>query len=233
MSKRRCHEAGFTLFEVMVALMIVGLMLGIVVVGIGSSIDKRMKNTSNHFASMIRYLYNKSAVEGLYIRLVIDLDERSYWVEASADPVVVAKEEGNKKKTKADEQKAKDEEQKKKKRQSPNAGAKDVAGPPEGKADEPGKLKVPKPQFSPLDAYLLRPSKLPDVIFFKDVQVEHKSAPVEGGTESIYFFPNGYVEKAVINFRDEKDEVNYSIETNPINGHVSIDNRYRSMRDEK
>ena len=91
------------------------------------------------------------------------------------------------------------------------------------------KIKAPEPNFGAVDSHLLRPTKLPDTVFFKDLHVEHRQYPVEGGKEFIYFFPNGYVERAIINLRDEEDEVNYSLATNPISGRVSIEPEYRSL----
>lgn len=225
----RKDEGGFTLFEIMITLAIVGLMMGLVVVGMTRSVDRNMKKTANRLSSTIRYLYNKSAMEGLYIRLVFDIDERSYWVEATADPFVLSKEAGKG----AAAKKKKDEKKK-------EGEAKDAAkeGEEKGEAAKggeeagPQKLKVPEPKFGQVDSYLLKPTKLPDSIFIKDIQVEHKSGPAEGGQESIYFFPNGYVERAIINLRDEKDEMNYSLATNPISGHVSIEDRYRRMGEE-
>jgi len=210
----------------MITLAIVGIMMGLVVGTMSRSKDRNMKKSTALLASTIRYLYNKSAMEGLYIRLVIDLDKQSYWVEATADPFVISREED----TSTAALKAQKEKQ---------AAKEKAAGKTEGepqppaeekpKEGEPKKMKPPEPKFSPVDSYLLRPTKLPDRILFKDLQVEHKNSPVENGQESIYFFPNGYVEHAIINFHDDADEINYSLETKPMSGGVSIEDRYRSL----
>jgi hypothetical protein len=63
--------------------------------------------------------------------------------------------------------------------------------------------------------------------------VEHKEGEVDGGKEFIYFFPNGYVESAVINLKDEDDEINYSLKTFPVSGRVSIENFYRNLSSEE
>lgn len=232
---------GFSLFEIMVVLAIVGMMMGIVIVSTGSSAERNLKKTSNRLASTIRYLYNKSAIEGIYIKLILDMEERSYWVEATSDPVALERKDDTDKKSDAEKLKDKkktetsDETKTGKTAESDDAGEEaklEGGGEEESGEGEPEKLKPPEPEFSQVDSFLLRPTKLPSSVFFKDVQVEHRSAPVEGGRESIYFFPNGYVEKAVINLRDEKDDIHYSIATNPISGRVTIENQQRNLKSE-
>lgn len=209
--------AGFTLIEIVVSLFIVGLILGVVISRMDTMLEWDMKAASNKMGSTIRYLYNKAATESLYIRLVLDLEEQAYWVEATTDPFVISS---------GEEGKAKKEQQ--------EAAAEEEAPAEEGEEAVPGEPEQLKPKeavFSQVDSYLLRPVKLPDSVFFKDVYVEHRPDAVEGGQESIYFFPNGFVEHAVINLRNEDDDVNYSLETNPVSGKVSIEARYRTGKE--
>lgn len=199
-------QRGFTLFELIVAIAIVGLVMGVVVSQMGSYLDLDMKKSSNRLGTTIRYLYNKAATEGLYIRLIFNVDERTYWVEATTDPTKIS----------ADMQATGEQGEDQK----------------EGEAAEEGglpKLKYPKPRFGKVDSFLLKATKLPDRVFIKDVFVEHRPTGVEDGLVAIYFFPNGYVEHAIINLRNEDNDYFYSIETNPISGAVSIRNEYKIM----
>ena len=224
---------GFTLLEIVVSLAVVGLILGVTISRMDTVMAWDLKRSSTKLASTIRYLYNKAATEGLYIRLVLDLDEQTYWVESTTDPVLLesgdgAREKANdkaQKKAKEKEAAAKAGEEAKKGEAATGKEEKAGAKPP----GAPETIKEREPVFSPVESYLLKPTKLPDTVFFKDLQVEHRQFPVEGGKESIYFFPNGFVEHAVINLRDEKDETHYSLETNPVSGRVSIEDRYRTI----
>lgn len=226
---------GFTLLEIMVVISIVGLIMGLAIGRVGRSVDREMKKTTARLASTIRYLYNKSAMEGLYIRLVFDVGERTYWVEATSDPVAVTREEDLEKKKKTSKNKDDEEKEKEKEKKAGNAESEpkekkdDKSEKP--KSEEIERIKAPKPKFGQVDQFLLKPIKLPDSILIKDLQVEHRKTPVEAGTESIYFFPNGHVENAVINFRDEKDEINYSIKTYSVSGRVNIEDSYRKLRE--
>jgi len=200
---------GFTLLEIVVTIAVLSLILGVVVSRMDTMLEWDMKNASNKLASTMRYLYNKSATEGLYIRLVMDLSENVYWVEATTDPFLISagEDEGA----------------------SMGGGAGEEGAVEEG--EEGYAIRPRQPVFTKVDSYLLKPTRLPPTVFFKDVYVEHERTAVDGGRAEIYFFPNGMVEHAVVNLRDDDDETNYSLETNPISGRVNIEDRYRTREE--
>lgn len=229
---RRRSQSAFTLFEILITIAIVGLIMGLAVGGMSRFMELDMKKASNKLATTIRYLYNKSATEGIYIRLNLDLGEQNYWVEATADPVLLEKEGseragGSLKASKKKEKEKKEREEKKK-------GETAKEGEGEKTADTGGeeRLKPKEPVFGQVDSFLLKPTKLPDNVFFKDVYVEHLAFPADAGKVSIFFFPSGYVENAVINLRNEEDDIVYSIKTKPVSGGASIENFYRNLEAE-
>lgn len=239
----RSRSKGFTLLEVMIAIAIVAVVMGISVNRLNKGVDRNMKEVSNSLASMSHYLYNKAAIEGLYVRLIIDLDAQSYSVQATTDPVVISREEDREKEEKIKELVQKEMAEEEKNTPAPSAnkdegakdeGAKDDSADTEedAKPSAPKKIMPARPNFAAMDEKILTPKKLPDMVFFKDVWVEHSKQPIEGGQAQIYFFPNGYVESAIINLRDKDDEANYSIEINPLNGRASIQKRYRKPGEE-
>jgi general secretion pathway protein H len=77
---------------------------------------------------------------------------------------------------------------------------------------------------------LLKPQALDSGVFFKDVQTIHQTEPVNAGKAYIYFFPNGYVENSVINFRNEDDDVNYGLEIKGLTGAVAIHPEYVQLK---
>lgn len=227
MSLLKCKR-GFTLFELIVAITIVALLMGVVISRVDDLLDLEMKKTSNKLSSTIRYLYNKSATEGIYMRLVFDMEAQSYWVEATSEPFLLEAAETVKTR-KEKEEEAKEEKQAKEGETAEGAPAEEETGGLLSAAPKIPKLEIKKPTFTQTESYLLKPTKLPNNVFFKDVMTEHHTAPIEGGEAAIYFFPNGYVEHAIINLRDEDDEVFYSLETNPITGAVKIENEYKTL----
>lgn len=206
---------GFTLVELMVSILLVALVMGVVVSGMQGS-DRDLSQGADRLASTMRFLHDKAATEGMYIKLMLDLEEQSYWVEATRDPYLLAQPDQN------------------------PAAAK-VETPPlvEGAAPEspgadglPAKIPPLKPKeanFNQVSDFLLKATKLPEGAFFKDVHVEHLQGPATGGRVSITFFPNGYVEDAVINLRDGDDTFVFSLKTEPLLGKVDIADGYREL----
>lgn len=218
---------GFTLLEIVVSIAVVSLILGVVISRMDTMLEWDMKKASGKLASTMRYLYNKAAVEGLYIKLVLDFEEQVYWVEATTDPFVMSTGEEVVASKRGGFFERKPEEG--------ETGEEGEAA--EGEVFEEGleedyAIKPKKPTFTKVDSYLLKPTKLPGSVFFKDVYVEHEGGAVDSGRVEIYFFPNGMVEHAIVNLRDDDDETNYSLETNPISGRVNIEARYRTREEE-
>lgn len=84
----RRSERGFTLIELVVVVAVVAVITGAVVTGVGSLRGASVQAEAGKIAVAVRYLYNLSVISGKNQRLVIDLDNQTYWGEAqdSADP---------------------------------------------------------------------------------------------------------------------------------------------------
>ena len=81
--------------------------------------------------------------------------------------------------------------------------------------------------FTPQESALLKQATLPKGVFFKDIYSEHQIEQLNSGKAYIYFFPRGYVERSVINLRNAKDDVHYSLTVNPLSGSVKIESEYK------
>ncbi|MBI4212425.1 MAG: prepilin-type N-terminal cleavage/methylation domain-containing protein [Deltaproteobacteria bacterium] len=219
------RNGGFTLFELLVAISLVGLIVGLSVTGINNLLDRDMKQATNRLATTVRYLYNKAATDGTYIRLMFDFESQTYWVEATGDPYLISDPNEIKTTSLSEKKKAELEKAKQKKKTASTEEETQVAG----ELVEEEKLLPKEPVFAAASEKLLKPQRLPDTVYLKDVYVEHAARPIDHGKAIIAFFPNGYVEKAVINLRDEDDEVHFSVMTNPVNGRVSIEDVYRTL----
>jgi len=79
-------------------------------------------------------------------------------------------------------------------------------------ADEEGPSK---PRRSPKENLLTR-FTLPEGISFAAVMTSHQDEPAEAGEASIFFFPSGYAEKAMIQLK-KGDDI-YTVETVPLRG---------------
>lgn len=208
-----------TLIEIMVTLAIVGLVLGITISQIGGSFDSKARQATREFSATIRYLYNKAASENLTMRVVFDFEKQSYWVEATGDRFLLENEE------------ARAERAKKEKKPESKPEARTEAKS-DGTSDVPVETAVQKAEakFGAVDSHLLKPTQLPGGVFFKDIYTEHDSSPVTSGNAYVYIFPNGSVERAIVNFRNEDDSEKRAVELNPMTGDSRVYEEYKELK---
>ncbi|MBF0492746.1 MAG: prepilin-type N-terminal cleavage/methylation domain-containing protein [Deltaproteobacteria bacterium] len=205
---------GFSLIEIMVTMGIVAMILGLAATLLTDNGEQKLSDISSQIATSIKMIFNESAVKGQYFRLKIDLTENTMTPEYSAEPFRISSEEEADKAASDKEGRAKEE-----KKTSPSEGA-------ESSLEE----AKPKENFSPVDLALLKEIKLPQGLKFKNIFVEHAPVPVDSGQVFVYFFPNGWVEKMVMNLCDESEENFYSLETYSASGKTRIRASYAEMK---
>jgi len=198
------RQHGMTLIEIMVTLGVIALIMGITISQLGGTFDAHAREATERLASTIRYLYNKAASENLTMRLVFDFEKRTYNVEATADRFLIEKGDPR-------------DKQKRKSEKSTEKAAEGEITP----------IQKAEASFGAVDSYLLKPVELPGGVFIKDIYTEHDQGPVTSGTAYIYIFPSGYVEHAIINFRNEEDSEQRSLEINPMTGNSRRYDEYR------
>lgn len=69
-------EAGFTLVELVVVVVLVGLLLGLVVPRLSGFGEDRLDATARRIAGMTRHIYNEAALTGQEHRIRIDLKQQ-------------------------------------------------------------------------------------------------------------------------------------------------------------
>src|SRR5437879_2866711 len=86
---RHGHERGLTLIEVLVVLMIaVFLVSGVVFTG-GQLQRSRLKSSASKVAAAMRVGYQRASSTGKRLRLVIEFDPASIWLEESSDQMLL------------------------------------------------------------------------------------------------------------------------------------------------
>jgi general secretion pathway protein H len=83
MRRRGSHGGGFTLIEILVVLVIIGLISGLAVRGLRSLAKSDLRHSTAQLSGAIRFLFDRASTTGQYHRLVIDVTEGRYWAEVS------------------------------------------------------------------------------------------------------------------------------------------------------
>jgi general secretion pathway protein H len=208
---------GITLIELMVAVAIIGLIMGGALVGVRSLARSDLRGSASKLAAAIRYCFDRSITTGAYFRIVLDLDGHKYWAERSDNRLYLARDKekspGQGKAFDSDEaDKQRDEEEEKEKEAWQSRGGQAAA------ALEP----PPKPRRAKFQTF--KDATLPTISLKKtklfDLYTPRQREPYTSGKAYLYFFPDGHTERAVIRLTDGEDF--YSLVIHPLTGKVEV-----------
>ena len=220
----RRHDAGFTLFEILIVIAIFALVAGLGTKGIRALAKSDLRGSSAQLSGAIRYLFDRASTTGKIHRLVLDLVDGKYWAEVSDDRFYVAREAETLADVRIREEKeaAQDEEATKKAAEKAKLAEKTGASSSFDMAKlEVGDFKPKRAQFSAFKEVALKPVTLKKVKIYS-VYTPRLVDPVTAGRAYIYFFPLGQTEAAIVTLSDQKDQSFYSLVVHPITGRVQI-----------
>ncbi|GAB4290918.1 MAG: hypothetical protein Kow0090_04200 [Myxococcota bacterium] len=211
-------ERGLTLVEISISLLILVLVMGVVLPSVTGVTKARLKSSAGEMASAIRYMYDFSVMNSVYCRMVFELDEEFYYTECSEEPIYLKRE-----KELAKTEREVEEERQKKEEKEPTFDEETFALSEEEK--ESWRLQHYKPQFTQVQTETIRERKLPSGVFFEGIWTMHQREIFRHGEAQLYFFPQGFVERAHIYLSDSGGKI-YTLTVNPLLGKVKVDNSY-------
>ena len=218
---RRAPGAGFTLVEMLVVLLIIGLIAGMSIRGLRSLAKSDLRANTSHLSGAVRYLFDRASTTGKYHRLVIDVDQGRYWAEVSDDVFYMPRDpETETSAKKLEELEAKlDEKERHQKEMAEAAGDVDLS------KVVPLDFRPKRARFGAFKETTLRP------VTMKNTKVMDVFSPrvadlVTHGRAYIYFFPLGQVEPAIVHLSDPNEDSIYSLVIHPITGRVRVYNEY-------
>ena len=232
----RRRSQGFTLIEVMVALMVVALIATIGVKGFRTVTKGSLREGSAHMSGAIRFLFDRASITGKYHRLVIDLNEGRYWAEVSDDRFYApnqAESESDRQKREAKEDAAEEEERKRQEKQQLLYGNSSSSSSSSGASSsssfdmskmEVGEFRPRRARFAAFKETALKPVTLKKEVRIKSVYTPRMTDPVTAGRAYLYFYPLGQTEPAIITLTDKSGESVFSLVVHPITGKVRIYN---------
>jgi general secretion pathway protein H len=226
----RDRSAGFTLIEIMVVMLIIGLMATLGVKGFRSITKSDLRAATAHMSGAIRYMFDRASITGKYHRLVIDLNDGQYWPEVSDDKFYApnqAETAGEQRKRENGEAEA-DEEQRKKADKQKSLWASSSSSSSSTSFDmsklEVGEFRPKHARFAAFKETALKPVRLKK-LRIRSVYTPRLTDPVTSGRAYLYFYPLGQTEPAIITLSDDSGENVYSLVVHPITGRVQIYNR--------
>jgi len=235
---RRPHR-GFTLIELMVALAIAAALFSALILGLGALTGACARKAMGELGGAARSLYDTAALTGNTCRLVLllprdDSAEFSYRAECAKGPVTSAMDRDQEIR---DATKAAVEAYRKNSR----GGARATEPPPDSRSGSDGrygaygssgtsssslldvldaeKARVEKAAaFSAFTTAEIQPRKLSGVRV--SVWTSHQRAKIDTGLAYLYFFPQGYTERAQVTVRQGRNV--WTLLVSPFTGRTSI-----------
>jgi general secretion pathway protein H len=234
----RRRSQGFTLIEVMVAMMVVALIATIGVKGFRTVTKGSLREGSAHMSGAIRFLFDRASITGKYHRLVIDLNEGRYWAEVSDDRFYApnqAESELDRQKREEKETAAEEEERKRQEKQqllygnSSSSSSSSSSGTSSSSSFDMSKMEVGefrprRARFAAFKETALKPVTLKKEVRIKSVYTPRMTDPVTAGRVYLYFYPLGQTEPAIITLTDKSGGSVFSLVVHPITGKVRIYN---------
>jgi general secretion pathway protein H len=231
--RARSGAGGFTLVEVLVALLVVSLIVTLGVKGFRSITKSNLRESAAHLSGAIRYLFDRASITGKYYRLVIDLNDGKYWPEVSDDKFYApnqAESEADRRKREAKEAAADEEERKRQEKQQALYGNYSSSSSSAAATSfdmsklEVGEFRPKRPRFAAFKETTLKPVTLKK-LKIKSVYTPRLTEPVTAGRAYLYFYPMGQTEPAVVTLTDPNGDSVYSLVVHPITGKVKIYNQ--------
>ncbi len=239
----RRTELGFTLIEMMVVVIIVAVVTTGVGLSIGATARAKLRSSCFKLVSAVRYAYSNAVTQGVTTRLVLDFDQRTFYLEETAGRVVLNKEDETGEGFRQEEEKLEDkldQRMRDARMDAMNTGETDdsmstltdsltggVLTDPFLAAMQQGTINGPvgykRPKFEKIAGRRGEVRELEGNTAFVVAYTPHEPVPREEGKAYIYFFPNGVTEHSIVQVSDGDDRV-YSLEVHPLSGRALIHN---------
>jgi general secretion pathway protein H len=227
LTQRRARERGMTLIEVSIALGIAAVLFAAVTISIGAITGAKAKASAAELAGVIRSLYDTAALSGKTCRLVFELadpkDEQGvsrYHAECAAGNVTTSRDRDDmlREEGRAREDDKRGNKKTDTRRKYTGGSSDDMPGLDEILKQEESRVEDAA-RFSSFTSEELKPRELPSDVSVS-VWTRHQREPADKGVAYLYFFPQGFTEKAHV-YVKQGDNV-WTLAVSPLTGKVDI-----------
>jgi prepilin-type N-terminal cleavage/methylation domain-containing protein len=209
-SPLKTSKRGFTLLEILLVVALIAIMAVVLVPRVSSVFRVGVQSSVRRFAAMVKYTYDQSVMTGKVHRIHIDLDKQTWVVEAT--------EQG-----KLPHQKAAEEFL------PPGISEFDL----ERRAEED--QKTSDPGFSSVKGDIdVAVPKGVRIVAVDSWRLEKNENPALKGEVSIYSFPNGYIDDAIIYLAElgKEDLQQFKVSISSLTGRVKIESQNDTRENE-
>jgi general secretion pathway protein H len=218
---------------------------------IGATARAKLRSSCFKLVSAVRYAYSNAVTQGLTTRLVLDFDQRTFYLEETAGRVVLNKEDETGEGFRQEEEGLLEEKMGQSRTDEQidiigsglggvgQSGTEDVMSDmtdsltggvltdPFLAAMQQGTINGPvgykRPKFEKIKGRRGETRELEGNVTFVVAYTPHEPVPREEGKAYIYFFPNGVTEHSIVQISDGDDRI-YSLEVHPLSGRAFIHN---------
>jgi general secretion pathway protein H len=222
-SQRRAQR-GLTLIEIIIALLIAAVLFSAVVTGVGALTGTKAKAAASELAGVIRSLYDTAALTGKTCRLVFELpgpkseDSVKYHAECAEGGVTTSR---DREASLREENKARDDEKRLGRDERRNFTRSGSGGEPslQDLMEQEQHRVEQAARYSSYTGEEVEARELPGNVSLS-VWTRQQRTPVDQGVAYLYFFPQGYTEKAQVYVR-QGDNV-WTLTLSPLTGKVNV-----------
>lgn len=211
---RLAASRGFTLVEMLVVLAIAGGMMGAAIYGLNIVTAADLRDEAMRMTSVMQYTWSRAAIEQVNYRLVLDLDENTYWTEVSDAAVVKELSEAGelrRERAKRIERKGEDDE--------------------DSMGFETDPFGITRPtNFTRAESAAIDAKNFHDGVEIYQVLTTRQDNPITDGRVAVSFFPDGFQEPVIIVLKDAHGAF-YSVINEPLTGRIKIYSRLIEDRD--
>ncbi|MBJ6763165.1 type II secretion system protein [Myxococcaceae bacterium JPH2] len=223
---RQRSRRGLTLIEISIALAIAAVLFAAVAIGIGALTGAKAKSSAVEMAGVIRSLYDSAALSGKTCRLVFEIPDPKteeatrYHAECAGSGVTTSRDRDAalRDDAKARTERARDHGSGRDERRNYTRSDNSTPSAQELMAQEKERVEETT-KFSSFTAEEVGPRELPAGVSVS-VWTRQQHTAVESGVAYLYFFPQGYTEKAMVYLRQGENV--WTLDVSPLTGKVNI-----------
>jgi general secretion pathway protein H len=206
---------GFTLIEVLMAIVLIALLGGTLIFGTGMLGSHRVRAAAGLVMSGVRLSASRANSTGRPVRMVFDLDTHRLSIEETADRMLRVKDTGDKGSEGAT---AGAEAQTEAEQDAVEYADGIIKGP-----------RAPRAKFTPIAQFRSEDGDAEAVgrelgkdILFRAVQTEHDDQPRTKGRAYLYFWPGGGTERAIVQLYRPGDEDGLTVLVSALTGRAKL-----------